>query len=739
VNENGQATFSRSPAWTTGLFALAVLLSAVLLFAVEPLFARMVLPRLGGTPATWTTCLVFFQASLLVGYVYVHLLSSRVTPRAQVGIHAALLVLAVLTLPVTLPPDSSVTPARPLMWLLMALVTSVGLPFVALSATAPLVQRWFAFSTGADPYFLYAASNAGSLIGLLSYPFLIEPTLALNAQQRIWSAAMVAATGLIISCGVLAARRDMGAVAAVGPRADRDESTRPTWTDQIRWLVLSALPSSLLLGVTLHISTDVAAAPLLWVLPLALYLLTFIVAFSARATLSHIWVRRFAPLAILAAILAIVFGPPWIWSLPIHLVSFTAIALVCHLELAARRPAARHLTVFYLWLSLGGAVGGLFNALIAPQLFTQVIEYPMVLALAAVARPSPDWPRRRPESLVMLVALPLFLFTVVALAWGAGGIPGISAASVVTSFWLLAAVPLAFSTRTAPFALAITAVLLSHTLLPRQPGTRQLFAARSFFGVHRVTVDSPPTVHRLFHGTTLHGWQAVEARARCEPTGYYHRVGPIGQVFETLGPRVHDIGVIGLGAGALACYGRAETTLTFFEIDRTVERIARDPALFTHLANARGAVRVEIGDGRITLAAAPPGSFDVIVVDAFSSDAIPTHLLTREFVEMAAARLRPPGLLAFHISNRHLNLGPVLAATAGAAGLSAADQYHSPALADANPSRWMVVGREDGWWPLVTADSRWRSGMPGARVWTDDFSNILDVLTISTRGAAGER
>ena len=733
------AGLSRSTSGPTVLFSLAILLSAVLLFAVQPLFARMVLPHLGGTPATWNTCLVFFQLSLLAGYVYAHLLSTRLSTRTQVTVHAAILFLAVVTLPVALPGTTSNATSHPVSWLLVALVGSVGLPFFALSATAPLVQRWFALSRGTDPYFLYAASNAGSLIGLLSYPFVIEPTLTLDGQQRIWSATMAVATALIVSCGVLASRH-AGIVSPIESVDERAEPAgTPGWTDRLRWLVLSAVPSSLLLGVTLHISTDVAAVPLFWVLPLALYLLTFIVAFATRPPISRIWIGRLAPMAILAAVIAMVFNPPSIWSLAIHLVSFTIIALVCHLELARRRPAAAHLTAFYLWLSLGGAVGGLFNALIAPQLFTQVIEYPLVLGIVALIRPAPAWARRRPESLIILVALPLFVFSVVAFAWVFGLMPGIGAASLVTGFWLTAAVALAFSTRTGPFALAIAAVFLSHTLLPRQQGTRQLFAARSFFGVHRVTVDSPPAVHRLFHGTTLHGWQAVEARARCEPTSYYHRVGPIGQVFEALGSRVHDVGLIGLGAGALACYGRDDTTLTFFEIDPTVERIARDSSLFTYLANARGNVRVELADGRVGLAAVSPGSLDLIVVDAFSSDAIPTHLLTREFMVMAAERLRSHGLLAFHISNRHLDLGPVLAATAAAAGLSAADQYHSPALADASASRWTVVGREKGWLPLVTADARWRPSIPGPRVWTDDFSNILDVLAPSASAATGAR
>jgi hypothetical protein len=448
-------------------------------------------------------------------------------------------------------------------------------------------------------------------------------------------------------------------------------------------------------------------------------------------------VLRALPIALLGAVAAIVFNPPWVWALGFHLLAFVAVALACHRELAERRPAADHLTAFYLWLSLGGALGGLFNALVAPLVFTQVLEYPLALVAAALLRPSPGWRRRRPETLLPLVGLPLLVFTAVALSWVFGLLPGISAAVMVSTFWLCAAILLAFSNRAVPFALAIGAVLLSHSFLPRQDGARVLFHARSFFGVHRVTVDMPPTVHRLYHGTTLHGWQATGSLTRCEPAGYYHRANPIGQVFAALGESARDVGVIGLGAGSLACYGRDDTSFTFYEIDPVVERVARDPALFTFLANARGTVRVILGDGRVSLSSAGPQSYDLLIVDAFSSDAIPTHLLTREFLVLALSRLRPDGLVAFHISNRHLDLGPVLAATASSAGVSAFDQYYSPAIPDANASRWLVIGRPEGFVKLVTAGERWRATARGPRVWTDDFSNILDVLTWSARAAAG--
>jgi SAM-dependent methyltransferase len=666
----------------------------------------------------------------------VHILSTRLSQRRQILVHIGLLALTVAFLPLARPEASTDATNRPITWLLMTLGSSVGLPFFALSATAPLLQRWFAIRTASDPYFLYAASNAGSFIGLLSYPFLIERALTLDAQRVVWSAVMVGVVGLIGGCGAasLRGRAPMDQDLVLRPDVANPLTDSTTWTERLRWLALAFVPSSLLLGVTLHISTDVAAVPLLWVVPLALYLLTFVFAFASRPPVSRVWTARLAPLAVLAAIAALVFSPGWTSGLAIHLGAFVIIALVCHRELADRRPAAQHLTAFYLWLSLGGALGGFFNAIVAPLMFDEVVEYPLVLALAAVVRPPPAWRKGGPESLVLVVALPLMAFAAIAAAWAGGLMPDLGAASLISAYWLCAAAALAFANRRIPFAMAVAAVILSHTLLPRQSGTRELFSDRSFFGVHRVTADTPPTAIRLFHGTTLHGWQAADARDRCEPTSYYHATGPIGQVFAALGDRVRDVAIIGLGAGSLACYGRGDTRLTFFEIDPVIEHVARDPALFTYLSRARGEVRVIIGDGRVGLTATAPETFDVVVVDAFSSDAIPVHLLTREFLEVAARRLRPGGVLAFHISNRHLDLGPVLAATATAIGLDARAQYHSPALADALASRWMLVGHPDGLLGQATASGPWRSVPAAAHGWTDDYSNILDVLTWSSTG-----
>ena len=719
----------------TALFAGTITLSAALLFTIQPLFARMILPRLGGTPSTWNTCLLFFQTALLAGYLYVHVSTLRLRHHYHVAVHIALLAAAALMLPIAAP--SMPAAGSPVVWLLTTLTTSLALPFVAISATAPLLQRWYARSSDRDPYFLYAASNAGSLVGLLAYPMLIEPTLTLASQRLFWSIGFGSVAMLVAMCGLLSLQSSR-AMDANLPASTATAATRvkESWRDRIWWLALSFVPSSLLLGVTTHISTDVAAVPLLWVVPLAIYLATFIVAFGTRAP-APIWVVRLTPLAIVAALTRIVFNGEWYSAMAIHLVTFAVIALVCHRELAERRPPASDLTRFYLWVSLGGALGGVFNALVAPAVFTQIVEYPLGLIAAALVRPSPRWRGGHPEPLFVVVAIPVLILFIIAVTWSLGLMPGLGGSAVLVAVGLSLSLGLAFTNRVGPFAAALVVVAVGHFLLPHQQANRVLLAKRSFFGVHRVIEDSAARVNRLYHGTTLHGWQSLDARDECEWTSYYHPDGPIGQLFTALGKRVRSVGVIGLGAGALACYGRDDTTFTFYEIDPVVERIARDPTLFTFLANARGSVNVMIGDGRLTLERAGPGSLDLIVIDAFSSDAIPVHLLTREFVAMSLARLRPDGLLAFHISNRHLDLAPILGATAVALKTSALQQYFRTENADASPSRWLVMARTPAGLDFLGLDRRWRTVRPAPHDWTDDFSNIFDVLRLSEAAAAG--
>jgi hypothetical protein len=713
------------------IFTAAVLLSAALLFVVQPMFARMVLPMMGGTPATWTTCLLFFQVTLLAGYLYVHLTSTRLTGRAQAVVHLALLLTVVAVSPLMAPPPAAAAGVAPTVWLVTTLASCVGLPFLAVSGTAPLLQRWYAGATGRDPYFLYAASNLGSLVGLLGYPLVVERTLTLAGQRSVWMGGFAVLALLIATCAAAVWRTDPAT--PLTPAADRAADVAITGGDRLRWLVLALVPSSLLLGVTTHISTDVAAVPLLWVVPLALYLGSFILAFAAPPPIPQHWVARLTPVAIVVAVIARVVGTSWWVGLAVHLTAFAVVALAFHRELSDRRPGPAGLTQYFLIISVGGAVGGLVNAVVAPLVFTSVAEYPLMLAVAAALRPAPGWRGGRAEPAALVLGVPLVVFAVLTAVWTAGLAASAGAGANATGFWLAAAVALVVTNRRPAFAVAVGFAVTAHLALERPESGRILFAARSFFGVHRVLENDDRTMHRLTHGTTLHGWQRL-GTGRCEPTSYYHPDGPIGQLFREGRTGAGDVAVIGLGAGGLACYAPAGSRWTFLEIDPLVERIARDPALFTFLTLSPGQPRVVIGDGRLRLRELPAGSLDTVVIDAFSSDAVPVHLLTREFVALALERVRVDGRVVFHISNRYLDLAPVVAAAAASLGAHAFEQAYAAAHPDAVASRWLVVGRPQAVTNLA-ADTRWRAPAAGGRMWTDDFSDILDVVAWDPRQA----
>lgn len=715
----------RVPRGAGALFAVTVLLSAVLLFLVQPMVARMLLPRLGGSPSTWTTCMLFFQLTLLAGYLYAHVLASRLTTTVQVVVHLAVLAAAAATLPMRLPEGGPAGDASPVPWLLAAVAAGAGAPFFALSASAPLAQRWFARASGRDPYRLYAASNAGSLVGLLAYPLLLERWLPLASQRTLWAVGFAVLVVLMAACGLAASRAPADAVPhADGVEDDGAPVQRRAW---LHWIALAAVPSSLLLGVTTHLSTDIAAVPLLWVVPLAIYLLTFVAAFAAPPPIRRAWPIRLAPFLVVAALAAMVLRQRSWWAFALHLLAFACVALVCHRELADRRPPARRLTFFFLCLSLGGALGGVFNALVAPRLFTDVTEYPLALALALWLRPRVD-PGARPEPWPALVAMPLVVAIIVGAAWRLGGLGDLPAPAVVVTTALIAAAALAFAVRSEPAAAAALLAVAANAVTPASEDGRILFSARSFFGVHRVALDGARTRHVLSHGTTLHGWQAVADRERCAATSYYHATGPIGQLLAERGARARRVAAIGLGAGSVSCHGRPGARWTFFEIDRVVERIARDPALFTFLARSPAHVDVAIGDGRLLLAREPAGSLDVIVVDAFSSDAVPVHLLTEEFLSMALDRLAADGVLALHISNRFLDLEPIVGAAAARLGARALHQLHRPDALEAVTSRWIVMARDARTLAALAADPRWRPAVIGPRAWTDDHANLLDAV-----------
>lgn len=680
------------------LYAATIFLSAALLFLVQPMFARMALPLLGGAPAVWNTTLVFYQVVLLVGYAYAHLTTRRLGVRRQALLHAVVLALPLLVLPIAVPGGwSPPTTGTPIGWLLGVLLVAVGPPFFAVATTSPLLQVWFARTghpTAADPYVLYAAGNVGSMLALLAYPVLLEPHLRLATQSYLWTGGYAVLAVLMLTCAAAVWRTPRAGNPTLPAAEDATLAAAPPLSvrRRLRWVALASVPSSLLLSVTTYLTTTIAPIPLLWVLPLALYLLTFILAFARTRWVAPRLPALVLPLVLLplAVTLLLQLAEP-LWLLfGLHLAGFFGIALVCHGALAADRPPARQLTAFYLWLAVGGALGGLFTALVAPVIFTRVQEYPLVLALVCVlVRPAPAPARRWPVRLRNL-------------AW-----------------------PAALGT-------LVAGVLLGN------PG-HVLLTERSFFGAYRVTIDADDTYRILTHGRIVHGMQSTDPDRRREPLSYFTRSGPIGQVFAAVeghAPPSH-VAVIGLGTGSLACYARPGQTWTFYEIDPAVERIARDPRYFTFLQDCAPAATVVLGDARRSLATAPDGRYNLLILDAYSGDAIPVHLLTREALARYCAKLAPGGLLAFHITNGYLDFTPVLAALARDAGLVGLTEDNNivtraEAALGKTGSQWVVMARTAADLGVLAADPRWQplQGRPGAAVWTDDFSSVVSVLRL---------
>ena len=718
------------------LFASVLFLNALLLFWIQPLFAKMVLPILGGSPSVWTTCMLFFQAALLAGYAYSHASVRWLGLRRQAAIHAILVWLPLFLLPVGVPHvGAAVATREPISWLLMILATGVGLPFVLLASTAPLLQRWFSAASrgSSDPYWLYAASNAGSLAALLAFPTVLEPWLPLQDQTAIWKSAYGVVAALLTFCACVVFRRFASAMPEGQQEAAEPVSAPIPAHTRLRWIALSFAPSSLMLGVTTYLSTDVAAVPMLWVLPLSCYLLTFIVAFSRDSDSMRALTRRMLPRVMLPLVFIVLVGfplPLWI-TVPLHLAGFFVLALMCHGELARTRPGVRHLTEFYLWLAAGGVLGGLFNTLVAPRIFTSVAEYPITIAASCLLCVSRDQLRDAVTDARRLMRPALAAGMAAALLIGER-----LAVVPATAMMALLGAPLlmcvSVARDAARFSLAIAglfaAMMVGNAIGPVEGG-QVLDADRTFFGVYRVRTDPSGQRVLLAHGTTIHGAQKI-GDTNPEPLTYFHRQSPIGQLFEALGPTARSVGVIGLGAGTLAAYAQPGASWSFYEIDETVERIARDTRFFHYLDRCGPRCSVVLGDARLSLVQREV-VHNVLVLDAFSSDAIPMHLLTTDALRTYESRLAPDGILAFHISNRHIRLRPVVARLARDLGMTALGQLDGVS----DPSRghfaseWVVMARQAATLDRFSRDSRWRPVVPDARrAWTDDFSNIWTEL-----------
>ena len=721
------ARFGASP------YVATAFLSAALIFLVQPMFAKMATPLLGGAPNVWNVSLVCFQAALLLGYAYAHLLNHFVQSlRTQIAIHAGLLIVAALVLPFELStamgaPD----PTQPTVWLIAVFAISIAPPFAIISATAPLIQSWYSRSGRADahdPYHLYSASNVGSVIGLIAYPVLLEPFLPVAAQTMAWSIGYGALAILLIASGYLALQTGGGARPAVATEAAAEDqlSARDLWTQRAWWLACAFVPSSLLVGVTTHIATDIASVPFLWAVPLALYISTFIIVFSKTPVIRLETANRLLPIAVAIAlfILPSIITPSLIISLAISLMALFLAALVGHGALAEQRPAANRLTEFYLLMSLGGVLGGAFNALLVPVIFTSVIEYPLMLIAILMLRPGLRWMgvgRTRVWATTAGVALAGAL--VLRLLGGAD--PYMTYR--VLLLLAVIAVALSANSRLGPVIAAACAWGIGMLANPLAGGVSD----RTFFGVVKVIDRGEHRV--LMHGTTAHGAQFIDGPNRLLPTTYYAPQTPIGEVFSG-NNQPGRVGVVGLGTGSVACYAKPGQDYVYYEIDPLIAQFASDPRQFSYLSDCTPQSQTILGDGRLSLAAEPEGDFNLLLIDAFSSASVPAHLLTREAVELYLSRLSETGVLVMHVSNKHMNLKTLVARIADDLEVPARYKFYAAdpnqtSIYEAQTSQVVILAKTDAAFETFDLKPGWTPlDGDGKRPWSDDYSNVIGAI-----------
>ncbi len=726
------------------LFIPTILIGSLLLFLVQPMIARMALPRLGGAPAVWNSAMLVYQALLLGGYAYAHALG-RLSPRRQALAHLAMMLAAACWLPIGLAARTMPVGSTPALWVPWLLATSIGPLFFVVAAQAPLMQRWFALrAPGANPYALYAASNLGSFGGLIAFPLIVEPMLTVAHQSLLWTAGYACLFALVMACG------------ATMPVAGPMDATmrnmalavpRPSARQWLRWIALAAIPSGLMLSTTTHLTTDIVAMPLIWVVPLGLYLLSFTVAFSNRAGPKRAITRTFPVLLVIGAQTVFVSGLAFPLSLAAaNLALLFVVAVTLHGEMYRTRPDPARLTDFYLAMSIGGVIGGLFCALLAPLIFDWAYEHPLLIVAAALLMPQGTlfgWLARlradpvRSARLGRWLALALVLLPLAAGGFLFGDLPMIGGLAIIG---VLAGLTFLAVGRRALLGLAIVSLMLAtggwHTVLPYAAWGKRV---RSYYGIYTIRDQKSDHNRLLIHGTTLHGVQRTLPGHEREPTTYYAPLSGVGEALRAApvlfgaGARV---GVVGLGTGTLACYAQPGQVWRFYEIDPAVVTIARDPRRFSFLSRCTPAVPIEIGDARLSLARAPAAALDILVIDAFSSDAVPMHLLTREAFAVYKRVLAPDGLLMVHISNRFFNLEPVLAAAAQADGLQAALRDYTPDAAATKSaavrSVWVALSRDrDTLGRLTARDAKgWRAlaARPGFDAWNDDYGSVLPIL-----------
>ena len=726
---------------TLVLFALTLFTSALLLFSVQPLFTKMVLPKLGGSPSVWSVAMVFFQGTLLAGYGYAHALTRFTRPKIALIVHILVLLIAFLVLPIAVAHGWGRPPATgQAFWLVGLFAVSVGLPFFAVAANGPLLQAWFA-RTGhphaADPYFLYGASNIGSFAALISYPILFEPVFSLGMQAWMWSVGFVFLALLIAASGMLAVRS--GIVTAAESEISGLSATKPTVKRRLTWVGLAFVPSALLVAVTQHVSTDIGAAPFLWVVPLALFLLTFVITFQRKPVLRHAWMTFLLPILAGPLVVYLFYAgvelTDIITAAIVHFITFFVAAMVCHGELVRRRPAAAYLTEFYLWMSFGGVLGGIFTGLVAPYVFSTVVEYPLLIGLVFLCRSElyasiePAWRR---DGVLIAAATAILL------------IPGFMGYSIAGDaqkayfFLLVACAALIMLSRETPrrHLALLAATLMLGGFYNSTTGVAEYH--RSFFGVHKIAESRNGQFRLLFHGTTLHGAERIRNAdgtpytGEPVPTTYYYPEGPLVQTVTALRERHKDelkVAAIGLGSGSLACASKPGDRWKFFEIDSDVVKIARDPRKFRFLEACGRDIPITIGDARITMEDEKTAAFDLIIVDAFSSDAIPVHLLTREALALYLDKLSENGAIAFHISNRYMRLAPIVASIAETHGLvtySVTSVLKKRKDSLDSSSIVAIVARDRADLGTIATNGIWREVPVNTEIkpWSDDYSNV---------------
>ncbi|NOT13318.1 MAG: fused MFS/spermidine synthase [Methylococcaceae bacterium] len=729
------------------LFAATLFLSASLMFVLQPLFGKILLPLLGGSPAVWNTCMVFYQSILFLGYLYAHTLSVSQNHHRQVLIHVAVILISFVALPVGLPENSAPpTETNPTLWLFWTLLLSIGLPFFVVSTTAPLIQKWFSdvgHHTSHDPYYLYAASNAGSLIALLSYPFFLEPNIGLAHQKSYWSVGYLVLCLFLVGCAaVLWKSRQQ---AEVVPGDANEIEPELNLSTKLHWLALAFVPSSLLLGLTNFISTDIASVPLLWIIPLTLYLLTFILVFSKWNNAIHPVVVKLQPMVLLPFIAYSFINPavlPYWVDLGLHLLAFFIAVMVCHGELARLRPHTKHLTTFYLIMSFAGMLGGMFNTFVAPFIFNAVYEYPIMIVAALLLRPglktsmgakTKDWLSQLTLPAVLAIAGLVIFFS----------IDNLPEYLDTIGVGLILLAGLLYTFRSEPLTLAlVTGILIFFTMGLHGLLSNTLFQDRTFFGVLSVREsvltneqNQPEKYHEFFHGTTKHGAQRLAADVSRTPLTYFSKPGPIGQLFTEFdgSNQQWEVGIIGLGAGTLSCYAKDGQHWTFYELDPLVVAIASNPVYFTYISQCNPKIGMVVGDARLQLEKEPDHKFDLYIVDAFSSDSIPTHLLTQEAIKLYFKKLKPNGILALHITNRHLALKKVLSDHATNLQLAALIQEYKPTgdIPLVVATDWVVMAKKPETLESLRTSrlGSWQK-MPlffDMKPWTDDFTNIVTI------------